>query len=404
VPYATLNSIVPARQFQPASLLRSDPLGTENPQLASLVPAAAREDAVPLADQDPEQASPATQAPGVVESHFPSVSGLEAVQVPGYEILEELGRGGMGVVYRAYHLKLKRGVALKMILSGGHAGAAELARFRAEAEAIARLQHPNFVQVYEVGECQGRPFLALEFCAGGSLQQRLAGKPIEPEKAARLVRLLARAMQAAHDKGVIHRDLKPANVLLTEDGEPKITDFGLAKKLDEVGQTQSGAVMGTPSYMAPEQAQGHKDIGPTVDVYALGAILYELLTGRPPFKAATMFDTLAQTIANAPVPPRQLNPQVPRDLETICLKCLEKEPRHRYTSAAALADDLAHFMAGKPIWARPVGRWERAAKWVRRNKVVAALLLATALLLGSTAVATVLALKAAADARQNHNP
>jgi WD40 repeat protein len=317
---------------------------------------------------------PPAPADGLTPASVPAAAAeLERVQVPGYEIERELGRGGMGVVYVARQAGLDRLVALKMILAGGHARAAELARFKTEAEAIARLQHPNIVAVYEVGECGGKPFLALEFCGGGSLDRKLAGSPLPPEQAARLVEALARAMQAAHLANVIHRDLKPANVLLGEDGTPKITDFGLAKKLDEVGQTHTGDVMGTPSYMAPEQARGQKDIGPAADIYALGAILYELLGGRPPFKAATVYDTLVQVIAEEPVPPRRLNAQVPADLETICLKCLHKEPGKRYSSAAALADDLARFLAGEPIQARPVSVMERVAKWTRRRPAVAGL-------------------------------
>ena len=219
----------------------------------------------------------------------------------------------MGVVYEARQAKLDRVVALKMLLSGGHAGDAALARFRTEAEAIARLQHPNIVQIHEVGEHGGLPYLALEYCGGGSLEKKLAGTPLLPSQAAALVEQLARAMQAAHDKGVIHRDLKPANVLLAADGTPKITDFGLAKKLDEAGQTASGTVMGTPSYMAPEQAGGQsKEVGPACDVYALGAILYECLTGRPPFRAATALETLMQVVSEEPVPPRQLQRTVAR--------------------------------------------------------------------------------------------
>jgi WD40 repeat protein len=300
--------------------------------------------------------------------------------VPGYEIVRELGRGGMGVVYQARHIKLNRPVALKMILAGSHAGAADLARFQTEAEAIARLRHPNIVQVYEVGEHEGKPYFSLEFCAGGSLEKKLGGTPLPPKEAASLVEVLARAMQAAHEQHVIHRDLKPANVLLAEDGTPKITDFGLAKKLDEAGQTQSGAVMGTPSYMAPEQAGGKSgEIGPGADVYALGAILYECLTGRPPFKAATALDTIMQVVSDEPAAPSQLQTKTPRDLETICLKCLHKETRKRYGSARELADDLRRFLDGEPIRARPVGRVERAVKWVRRNPVVAALLAAVVL-------------------------
>jgi WD40 repeat protein len=294
--------------------------------------------------------------------------------VPGYELITELGRGGMGVVYQARHLKLDRLVALKMILAGSHAGAAELARFQTEAEAVARLRHPNIVQVYDVGEHEGKPFFSLEFCGGGSLKDRLNGTPLSAKEAAALVQTLACAMQTAHEQHVIHRDLKPANVLLAEDGTLKITDFGLAKKLDEAGQTQSGAIMGTPSYMAPEQAGGKAgEIGPAADVYALGAILYECLTGRPPFRAATALDTIMQVIADEPVAVRQLQPKTPRDLETICLKCLEKDPGKRYASAGACADDLARFLAGEPIHARPTAVWERAVKWARRRPGLTAL-------------------------------
>lgn len=259
----------------------------------------------------------------------------QRVQVPGYEILGELGRGGKGVVYQARHLHLKRLVAVKMILAGNHAGETDLARFRTKAEALARLQHPHIVQIYEVGEYKGMPYLSLEFCPGGSLEKKLAGTPLLPREAASVVEKLARATHAVHQKGIIHRDLKPANVLLAEDGTPKIADFGLARKLDEAGQTQSGSVLGTLSYMAPEQAAGQsREIGFAVDTYALGAILYECLTGRPPFKASSPLSTIIQVVTEEPVPPRQLNPQVPRDLETISLKFLHKEPRKRYSSHA----------------------------------------------------------------------
>jgi WD40 repeat protein len=294
---------------------------------------------------------------------------------PGYEILGELGRGGMGVVYEARQKTLGRLVALKMVLVGGHAGPDERARFRTEAEAIARLQHPNIVQIHEVGEYAGLPFLCLEFCPGGSLDRKLAGTPLPPRQAAALAETLARAMAAAHAKGVVHRDLKPANVLLAEDGTPKITDFGLAKQVGAARQTASGAVLGTPSYMAPEQTGSRREeIGPAADVYALGAILYELLTGRPPFRATTPVDTVLQVLHDEPVRPRQLQPKVPRDLETICLKCLQKDPRKRYAGASALADDLARFLQDQPILARPVGKLERTARWCRRNPGVAGLL------------------------------
>jgi ABC-type amino acid transport substrate-binding protein/tRNA A-37 threonylcarbamoyl transferase component Bud32 len=299
---------------------------------------------------------------------------LAPPSVAGYQIMAELGRGGMGVVYQARQTKLNRLVALKMILSGGHASSADLARFRTEAEAIARLQHPNIVHIYEVGEHNGLPFLSLEFCAGGNLEKKLQGKALAPGEAVALVEKLARAMHAAHQKGVIHRDLKPANILLAEDGSPKITDFGLARKLDEASQTASGTMLGTPSYMAPEQAGGKKkELGPPVDIYALGAILYECLTGRPPFQAATALDTLLEVASVEPVAPRVREPNVPRDLDTICLKCLEKNRRDRYASAEELAEDLARFARGEPIQARPIGRLERAWRWCRRNPALAGL-------------------------------
>ena len=325
--------------------------------------------------------------------------------MPGYEILRELGRGGMGVVYQARHTKLHRVVALKMILAGSHAGAADLARFQTEAEAIARLRHANIVQVYEVSEHEGKPFFSLEFCGGGSLEKKLNGTPLPAREAAALVETLARAMQAAHEQHVIHRDLKPANVLLAEDGTPKITDFGLAKKLDEAGQTASGAIMGTPSYMAPEQAGGKSgEIGPAADVYALGAILYECLTGRPPFKAATALDTVLQVVSDEPAAPSQLQTKTPRDLETICLKCLHKEPVKRYATARELADDLRRFLDGEPILARPSSGWERALKWAKRRPAAAALLavssLAAALLLGGLLVSNRLIADREEKARQ----
>jgi formylglycine-generating enzyme required for sulfatase activity len=248
-----------------------------------------------------------------------------------------------------------------------------LARFRLEAEAVARLQHPNIVQVFEVGEAGGHPYCALEFVEGGSLADKLAGKPLPVREAARLVEALAQAVQLAHSRNVVHRDLKPANVLLAADGTPKITDFGLARQLDsDSGQTQAGAVMGTPSYMAPEQASGRSHhAGPAADVYALGAILYECLSGRPPFKGKTVVETLDQVRTQEPAPPSRWRAGVPLDLETICLKCLRKEPEKRYASAAELADDLVRYQRGEPIQARPAGRCERGVKWVKRNPVVA---------------------------------
>jgi serine/threonine-protein kinase len=293
-----------------------------------------------------------------------------------------LGRGGMGIVFRARHLRLNRVVALKMALAGAQAGPHEKARFQREAEAAAGLRHPNVVQIYDVGDAGGQPYFTMELVDGGSLAQKLAGAPQPARQAAQLVATLAGAVQAAHERGIVHRDLKPANVLLDEDGTPKVTDFGLARRQDDgAGLTQTGVAVGTASYMAPEQARGLPDaVGPAADVYALGAILYELLTGRPPFRAATAAETVQQVLSQEPVPPSQLNARVPRDLETICLKCLHKEPERRYASAAALADDLRRFGEGRPIQARPVGRGERLWRWGRRNPTAAALL-ATALVL-----------------------
>jgi predicted Ser/Thr protein kinase len=296
--------------------------------------------------------------------------------VNGYEIVGKLGRGGMGVVYKARQVGLERWVALKMLAAGAQADQEQLHRFRTEAEAVARLQHPNIVQIYEVGEQDGRPYMALEHVDGGSLARKLAGTPLPARQAARVTETLALAVHFAHQQGIVHRDLTPANVLLTADGAPKISDFGLAKFVISggKGQTQSGAVLGTPSYMAPEQAEGKaREVGPGTDIYALGAILYELLTGRPPFEAETPLDTLRQVVSEEPVPPGQLQAKLPRDLETICLKCLAKEPAQRYRTAGELAADLKRWLVGEPIQARPVGAWERAVKWARRRPAVAAL-------------------------------
>jgi tetratricopeptide (TPR) repeat protein len=311
----------------------------------------------------------------------PEATGLP--EVPGYWLLEELGRGGMGVVYRAWQLELNRLVALKMIRAGVYARAEDLARFRAEAEAVAQLQHPNIVQIYHVGEQAGLPFFALEYLEGGSLQGKVRESALPAAEAARLVQTLAEAMQAAHERGIVHRDLKPANVLLDRYGRPKITDFGLARRIEGgPGLTGTDAYLGTPSYMAPEQAAGKgREAGPAADVYGLGATLYELLTGRPPFKAATAFETMNQVLHEEPVPPRRLQPGVPRDLETICLKCLHKDSQKRYASARALAEDLRRFLGGEAIVARPVGMVERGWKWIRRHPAAAALVGVAILLL-----------------------
>lgn len=296
--------------------------------------------------------------------------------IPGYEMIRQVGQGGMGVVFKARELKLNRLVAIKMILGGLYAEAGQLARFHTETRAVAQLHHPNIVQIYEVGEFEGRPYCAFEFVAGGNLAAKAYRNPMTPRDAAGLGDQLARAMHSAHQQGIVHRDLKPENILITPEGMPKISDFGLAKRLEaDKGQTQTGSILGTPSYMAPEQASGKtRDVGPEADVWALGAVLYYLLTGRPPFHGATMLDTLEQVRTKEPTPPRRLQPKLPLDLETICLKCLEKNPRNRYSSALALAEDCRRFLDNEPIRARPVRLWERAVRQVKRRPATAALL------------------------------
>jgi WD40 repeat protein len=297
-----------------------------------------------------------------------------------YEILREIARGGMGVVFQARQVSLNRIVALKMILAGQLANDIDVKRFYTEAEAAANLDHPGIVPIYEVGQHEGQHYFSMGFIEGQSLSHRLAEGPLPPRQAAELMMKVAEAIDYAHQRGVIHRDLKPANVLLDPKGNPRLTDFGLAKKIQgDSGLTGSGQIMGTPSYMPPEQAGGNRgDVGPAADVYALGATLYALITGRPPFQAATAMDTVVQVISDDPVPPRRLNPAVERDLETICLKCMEKEPARRYASAQALADDLKRHLDGQPILARPVGPWERAWIWTRRHPAAAALIASTA--------------------------
>jgi WD40 repeat protein/serine/threonine protein kinase len=354
-----------------------------------------------------QRTSTETMTPFLTNLKHTSVTALPAgppggamPTLPGYEIIRELGRGGMGVVYQARQVGLNRMVALKMILAGAHAGPTHVARFRQEAEAIASLHHPNIVHIYDIGEADGIPYCALEYVEDGNLGQRLRGDPQAIEPAVALIETLAHTIHFAHQRGIVHRDLKPSNILLQGVGSgesgigkgtstsrllptpnsrlpvPKITDFGLAKRLDEHGGgTLSGEIVGTPSYMAPEQAAGktHR-IGPATDIYALGTILYEMLTGRPPFKGATPVDTVVQVLHEEPVRPSSLRPSLPRDLETICLKCLRKEPRRRYASAAALADDLRRFRIGKPILARRVSVPERAWKWARRRPLISSLL------------------------------
>jgi predicted Ser/Thr protein kinase len=314
----------------------------------------------------------ATRGPDHPTAHFDQSRPAAALKLPQmfgeYELLAEVARGGMGVVYRARQTALGRVVALKMILAGRLANAADVLRFRTEAEAAARLQHANIVNVFDVGEIDGQHFFTMEFIEGVSLSEKLASGPLPSRAAAGYVRRIARAVHYAHKQDIIHRDLKPSNVLIDESDEPHITDFGLAKRLgDGSDQTRTGTILGTPSYMSPEQAQGKRDVGPATDVYSLGAILYELLTGRPPFKAETPFDTVVQVIENDPVPPSLLNARVEPDLETICLKCLEKDPAMRYASADAMAGDLQRYLDGESIDARSFNVLDRLTRMLGRD-------------------------------------
>ena len=331
-----------------------------------------------------------TQAATAVFDAAALVSTGTSPVIPGYTIEGELGRGGMGVVYRARTTKLDRSVALKMILAAEHAGHEAAVRFLAEAQAIARVQHPNIVQIFHIDQHGGHPYFEMEYVGGGSLAARLDGSPRPPREAARLLEILARAMAEAHRQGIVHRDLKPANILLTQDGVPKVADFGLAKVMNvESGLTRTDSVMGSPSYMAPEQAGGKtKVVGPAADLYALGVILYELLTGRPPFQGATLLETLEQLKTREPVPPSRLVPGLPRDVETIVLKCLRKDPDERYASAWELAEDLARFQCGEPILARPVAWPERTWRWCQRNAALTSSLAAIALTMAAAIVVT----------------
>jgi WD40 repeat protein len=354
------------------------------------------------ADADPEttelRKAPPTPAPTAVSAVQPKKQSCG-----NYELLEELARGGMGIVYRARQKRLNRTVALKMLLTGPLASFEEVQRFRAEAEAAAELDHPNIVPIYEVGEFDAQPFFSMKLIAGGSLAQALrsgqwtAGDPTTDRRAARLMATVARAVHYAHQHGILHRDLKPANILLDDQGQPHVTDFGLAKRVSGAADlTRTGSVMGTPAYMAPEQAGGQaKRASTAADVYALGAILYELLTGQPPFRADDPLDLVMKVVAGEPPRPRQIRSGTPRDLETICLECLQREPGRRYVSALTLAEDLERFLDGRPIAARPAGALERFGRWCRRNRTLAAAgALAGAALVAAVVVALAFALHA----------
>jgi hypothetical protein len=330
-----------------------------------------------LAPPGPPPRSPANAAPLAPSEAPAGPSPLGTVRYFGdYELLEEIARGGMGVVYRARQITLNRPVALKMILAGQLASEADVRRFRTEAEAAANLDHPNIVPIYEVGEHHGQQYFSMKLIDGGGLDQRMAEFVRDPRSAARLMATVARAVHHAHQRGILHRDLKPGNVLLDAAGQPHVTDFGLAKRLaDGPGATQSGAIVGTPAYMAPEQARAERLLTTAADVYALGAILYELLSGRPPFRAATPLDTVLQVLDQEPAPPAALNPKADAELAAVALKCLEKDPNRRYPSAAALAEELEGWLRGEGVQVRPVGRLRRRLRWTRQHFTINVLLL-----------------------------
>jgi eukaryotic-like serine/threonine-protein kinase len=363
-PRTSIASGIPDAIAANTDMISGDEDGTDSSRTASLSPTV------------PERTASLRRPSSSASVGSPAKSRSDTPVVPGYEILGTLGRGGMGVVYKARQSGLNRLVALKMIIGGSMAEESHLARFRIEAEAVAQLRHPNIVQIYDIGEADGMPYVALELLEGGDLRDRLAGTPQPGMAAAELMATLARAVHAAHQARIVHRDLKPANVLLTADGVPKITDFGLAKRLESDDQhTQTGDVMGTPSFMAPEQALGRtKDVGPAADIYSLGAIMYDVLTGRPPLKGETVVETIRLVINTDPVPPSRLVPRLARDLETICLKCLHKDPQKRYATAEELGKDLDRYRDGKPIKARPTPLWEHGHKWAKRRPVAATFL------------------------------
>ena len=326
----------------------------------------------------------------IVDDAFRSRSRVEVdrgANQDGYEILSELGRGGMGIVYKARQIALDRLVALKVIRSEEFASEAELVRFQNEAEAVAQLDHPHIVPVFEVGQTAGRRFFSMKLVSGSSLDKTLGEFASDARAAARLMMTVALAVHHAHQRGILHRDLKPANILVDESGEPHVSDFGLARRIEfDRDLTQTGYPMGTPSYMSPEQARGERGAFTTAtDVYGLGSILYALLTGKAPFAGSSLAETLDQVRAAPPEPPRRINARVPRDLEVICLKCLEKDPSRRYSSASALAADLNRWLCGEPIEARPVGQATRFWMWCRRNPLAGGAWRASALFRSSSA-------------------
>ncbi|MBA4017954.1 MAG: serine/threonine protein kinase [Pirellula sp.] len=350
-----------------------------------------------LLDQVREQLQKLSDVELQIESLFPlsqtavrsdqhaAASGIaDLPPIHDHEIQTILGRGGMGVVYQARHVKLNRIVAVKMLLAGSHAGRQQYLRFMREAEAVAALKHANIVQIYDFGEVSGQPYFTMEFVDGGSLAQKLAHSPLSARESAQLLTALAQAVGAAHRSGIIHRDLKPANILIAAGNTPKISDFGLARRIDvDDGLTQTGVLVGTPTYMAPEQMTGVSTaIGPAVDIFALGAVLYEMLTGHPPFRGESFSDVQRRVMREEPVPPSRINAKVPRDLETICLKCLEKESKKRYATADDLAADLERFLRHEPIRARPTGTAGRVMRWVRRNPLPTVLSVTAIVLIG----------------------
>jgi tetratricopeptide (TPR) repeat protein/tRNA A-37 threonylcarbamoyl transferase component Bud32 len=357
-----------------------DPQATLAPSPdATLIPAKPREAAPSDATLDPDD--PQAVAYQKAIERTPGI--MHTSSFGDYELISPIAKGGMGVVYKARQRKLNRIVAIKMILAGQFADQTDVDRFYQEAEAAAALSHPNIVGIYEIGEVSGQHFFSMEYIDGDSLAGMVRESPFTPERAARFVKTIAETMHFAHERGIVHRDLKPSNVLVDSHQRALITDFGLAKSVSNQSQlTMSGAIVGTPSYMPPEQASGDADrVGPCSDIYSTGAVLYELLTGRPPFRAATPFETVRQVMENEPLSPRLVNPGVPRDLETICLKCLQKDPGKRYPTSQELADELGRYLNGEPIKARPVGRVERVWRWCKRNKPIAAAIAVSTLLL-----------------------